>query len=71
MERLLTVDDVCELFQSKRCYIYRLTHENRIPHFKVGNFVRFRQSELEAWLCQQAQCDIDMSAQQGAVHVGS
>lgn len=57
MERLLTLQDVCDLFQFKPCYVYRLTHENRIPYYKVGNFLRFRKSELEAWLSQHAQHD--------------
>ena len=54
-EPLLTVEDVCELFQFKKSYLYALTSENRIPHFKIGGFLRFRQSELEEWLASQAQ----------------
>ena len=53
-ERLLTVEDVCELFQFKKSYLYALTSENRIPHFKIGGFLRFRLSELEAWLAEKA-----------------
>ena len=54
MERLLTVEDVCELFQFKKSYLYHLTHQNRIPHFKIGNHLRFRRSDLEAWLEHKA-----------------
>lgn len=55
LERLLTVEDVVELFRLKKSYLYALTSENRIPHYKIGGFVRFRQSELEAWLTGKAQ----------------
>jgi len=52
MERLLTVEDVCDLFRFKKSYVYHLTHRGDIPHIKIGNHVRFRQSELEAWLAR-------------------
>ncbi|MDA1191173.1 MAG: helix-turn-helix domain-containing protein [Candidatus Poribacteria bacterium] len=55
IERLLTADDVCSLLRIKKSYLYALTSENRIPHFKIGGFLRFRQSELEAWLTDNAE----------------
>ncbi|MBM3217053.1 helix-turn-helix domain-containing protein [Candidatus Poribacteria bacterium] len=57
MERLLTVEDVCELLQFKKSYVYRLTHRDEIPHFKIGNHLRFRRSELEAWIGRKANGD--------------
>jgi excisionase family DNA binding protein len=55
MERLLTVEEVVELFQIKRSYLYALTSQKLIPHYKIGGFLRFRQSELEMWLAEKAQ----------------
>ena len=55
IEHLLTADDVCTLLRIKKSYLYALTSENRIPHFKIGGFLRFRQSELEAWLTDNAE----------------
>ena len=54
MARLLTVEDVYDLFRFKKSYVYHLTHRGEIPHLKIGNHVRFHQSELEAWLARQA-----------------
>ena len=49
-ESLLTMDDLCELLRVKKSYIYSLTFQKRIPHVKIGRHVRFRRSEIEAWL---------------------
>jgi excisionase family DNA binding protein len=49
-EELLTPEDVCRLLKIKRSYLYDLTHRNRIPHLKLGRHLRFRRSDLEAWL---------------------
>lgn len=32
--------------------IYRLTSEKKIPHYKRGNRLYFRKSELEEWLLE-------------------
>lgn len=31
-------------------YLHSLTSRKKIPHYKQGNFLRFRKSELEDWL---------------------
>jgi excisionase family DNA binding protein len=31
-------------------YLHSLTSGKKIPHYKQGNFLRFRKSELENWL---------------------
>lgn len=54
METLYTADEVCELLRIKLSYLYHLTSNSLIPHFKLGGFLRFRRSELEAWLAEKA-----------------
>ncbi len=35
--------------------LYWMVHENRIPHIRIGaRSVRFRRSELDAWLAKNA-----------------
>jgi excisionase family DNA binding protein len=36
-------------------FVRRLVHERRIPHLKIGRFVRFDPDELRSWLdeCRQ------------------
>ena len=50
LDRLLTVQEVCELLQVKNTYIYWLTHQKKIPHIKMQGHLRFRQSAIDEWL---------------------
>ncbi len=50
IDRLLTVQEVCELLQVRKTYIYWLTHQKRIPHIKMQGHLRFRQSAIDDWL---------------------
>lgn len=48
-ERLLTVKQVAELFQVPRSWIYDRTRKEgpeRIPHYKLGAHLRFREAEV-------------------------
>ena len=54
-ERLLTARQVSEALGLKRGTIYVWVHEGQIPHYKLGKkSVRFRASEVERWLQDQA-----------------
>ena len=51
MEKLLTVNDVCAVTGLKRSTIYAMIHHERIPVIKIsGRCVRFRESDIQAWL---------------------
>ena len=53
IDRLLTIQEVCELLQVKKTYVYWLTHQKRIPHIKIQGILRFRQSDIDEWLKAQ------------------
>ena len=51
MEKLLTCEQVSEIFSLSKYTIYNLVSESRIPCFRINKrLVRFRESELERWL---------------------
>ena len=50
MEKLITVEQLCELLQVKKSCIYKWTHYGFIPHYKLGTLIRFKESEIEKWL---------------------
>jgi excisionase family DNA binding protein len=50
MDHLLTPEQIAELLGVKVSTIYQWTHQEYIPHIKLGRFVRFRQAEIEKWL---------------------
>lgn len=49
---LLTAEQVCDKLRVKKSYLYHLTHNNKIPHLKIGNHLRFDEVDLNQWLEQ-------------------
>ena len=56
-DKLLTVQETCELLKVPKTYIYWLTHQKRIPYIKMQGHLRFRQSAIDDWLRSQEVCD--------------
>ncbi len=50
MEKYLTIEEVCDILQVKKHYIYALTSQRRIPFLKMGRFLRFRKEDIDEWL---------------------
>lgn len=50
MEKLLTVDDLCELLQVKRGLVYKWVHYGYVPHIKIGTVLRFKESKIAKWI---------------------
>ena len=50
VDRLLTPEELCDWLQVQKSTLYKWTHYQYVPFVKVGRFVRFRQSEIKAWL---------------------
>ncbi len=53
LDRLLTIDELCKLLKLPKHSIYYLTAQKRIPHIKVGNQLRFRESSIMKWIEEQ------------------
>lgn len=49
---VLNLDEAAMYTGFKKGFIYRLTSEKRIPHYKKGGKLLFRKDELEAWLTE-------------------
>lgn len=50
-DRLLTAGDVAELMRVTRSWVYAETRKNAMPHLRLGRYVRYRRSAIEAWMC--------------------
>ena len=50
MDRLLTVEELCDYLHIKPSTIYKKTSSRQIPFVKVGSKLRFRQASIEDWL---------------------
>lgn len=47
---VLNLDEVCKLTGLSKSHIYKLTHWNKIPHYKQAKHLFFDRLEVEAWL---------------------
>ena len=46
----LTIEDVCQLLRVPKWWVYQRTRTRRIPHYKLGKYLRFRLDEINAWV---------------------
>ena len=60
MERLMTVEEVCQLLRIKKSTLYQWVHQKQIPCLKVGRLVRFRAEDIEKWLEKKRQDMIEV-----------
>ena len=51
--KLLNPEQVSEFLQVKLSTIYQWTHQDFIPHVKLGRLVRFDEEEIVKWLSQR------------------
>ena len=59
-ERLLTVQEICELLKVPKSYVYWLTHSKKIPFLKINGHLRFRQSSIDEWLESQESRNVNL-----------
>jgi excisionase family DNA binding protein len=52
-EDILTLDQVCKVFQVRKGWVYRQTREKTIPFHRMGKYLRFYRPELEKWFERQ------------------
>ena len=48
LETSMTVQDVAKLVRMSRQTVYNMVKSGAIPHFRVGNKVRFNRADIEA-----------------------
>jgi excisionase family DNA binding protein len=53
IDPLLTINDLCSLLKIEPTTVYQMTYRGKIPHYKIANRLRFRQSEILAWIDNQ------------------
>lgn len=49
-DSLLTAEEVARLLQVTPAWVYAETRRHRIPHLRLGRYVRYRRSALEGWM---------------------
>lgn len=49
-DSLLTADEVAALLRVTPAWVYAETRRRRIPHLRLGRYVRYRRSALQGWM---------------------
>ena len=48
--KYLTIEELSEVLQIPKSWIYERTRKNQIPYKKIGKYLRFHLSEVEEWI---------------------
>lgn len=68
-EGLMTAHEVGRYLNCSVTTVRRLVGRGEIPHFRLGKLVRFRRSEIDAWLLQHHEGELPPdSAREPIVH---
>jgi excisionase family DNA binding protein len=62
---LLTAEEVAALLRVTPAWVYAQTRRHRIPHLRLGRYVRYRREALEAWMTE-----VEMSSSSSAASRG-
>ena len=49
-DRLLTADELAAMLQVTRGWVYAEARAGRLPHIRLGHYVRFRDGAIRRWL---------------------
>jgi excisionase family DNA binding protein len=55
MEDLLNIEELANKLGLEKSWIYAKTRTKKIPHRKLGKYLRFSESEIEKWLDEKKQ----------------
>jgi excisionase family DNA binding protein len=47
---LLTAEEVAERLRVTKCWIYAEVRAGRLPHVRLGRYVRFRVGAIDSWI---------------------
>ncbi|MGH2908411.1 MAG: helix-turn-helix domain-containing protein [Solirubrobacteraceae bacterium] len=51
--KMWEAEDVAEYLSVTKAWVYSEVRAGRIPHVRLGRYVRFRKAALDAWLEQR------------------
>jgi excisionase family DNA binding protein len=52
-EVILVAAEVAALLRVTTAWVYAETRANRLPHVRLGRYVRYRESTIRAWLAAE------------------
>lgn len=50
MQEILNIDELSEYLKIKKSSLYSKVERKEIPYYKIGHLVRFKKSDIDAWM---------------------
>lgn len=47
------VEGFCDRYDAIPSWVYKMVRERRIPHYKIGKYIKFKAAETDAWFENQ------------------
>lgn len=70
MKEMLSFNEACAYLNLSSSWLYKLTHSNRIPHYKPnGKKIYFKKEELIEWLSRNAVKTIEQITKESLEYV--
>jgi excisionase family DNA binding protein len=69
-DRLMTAGEVAEYLCCSVSTVRRFAARGTMPHYRLGNLVRFRRSDVESWLSRNQFGDVPHEARKVVVDPG-
>jgi excisionase family DNA binding protein len=52
-KKLLVASEVAALLRVTTAWVYAETRANRLPHVRLGRYVRYRAAAIDAWIAEE------------------
>ena len=49
-DQYMSVNDVCDLLNLKKNFVYKLVNEGKLPHLRFEKLIRIRRSDVDIWV---------------------
>ena len=67
----LNVKGVSEYLAIKASTVYTLVEERKIPHYRVGRQIRFKESDIDSWMEERREPAVDVKVEARGVNGSS
>lgn len=55
---LMDISEVAQYLNCSQSFLYKYTESGRIPHLRIGNRIRYRRDEIDAWMASNVSKDL-------------
>ena len=50
MKKFFTIDELSDYLNIKKSTLYSMVESGKLPHYRIGRLIRFKQDDVDVWL---------------------